>query len=178
MSIVLMMVAGAPALAEDVIKIGYTAPFTGSGAEYGTNGWRGMQLALEELNAKGVKVGDKTYKIEIVRYDSVCTPTEGVANVRKLALEDKVVGILGDHCSSVCTAIAPLCDEYKIPGLTIECAADKVTKPGSEYYFRMRPSMGLDRSAGGSSDHEDIQAQNRGVHCDQRRLRQVVRRLF
>ena len=143
MSLVLMMITGGPALAEDVIKIGYTAPFTGSGAEYGTNGWRGMQLALEELNAKGVKVGDKTYKIEIVRYDSVCTPTEGVANVRKLALEDKVVAILGDHCSSVCTAIAPLCDEYKIPGLTIECAADKVTNPGSEFYFRMRPSMGL-----------------------------------
>lgn len=143
MSLALMMVTGGPALADDVIKIGYTAPFTGSAAEYGTNGWRGVQLALDEVNAKGVKVGDKTYKVEIVRYDSVCTPTEGVANVRKLALEDKVVAILGDHCSSVCTAISPLCDEYKIPGITIECAADKVTKPGSPFYFRMRPSMGL-----------------------------------
>jgi branched-chain amino acid transport system substrate-binding protein len=40
-------------------------------------------------------------------------------------------------------AIAPLCDEFKIPGLTIECAADGVTQPGHEFYFRMRPSMGL-----------------------------------
>ncbi|MBF0530181.1 MAG: ABC transporter substrate-binding protein, partial [Deltaproteobacteria bacterium] len=54
-----------------------------------------------------------------------------------------VVAVLGDHCSSVCAAIAPLCDEMKIPGLTIECAADKVTSPGNEFYFRMRPSMGL-----------------------------------
>lgn len=126
-----------------VIKIGYTAPFTGSAAEFGTNGWRGVQLALDEINAAGLKVKGETYKIEIVRYDSRCEPTEAVANMRKLALEDKVIGVLGDHCSSCCRGIAPLADEFKIPAITIECAADNVTSPGHEYYFRMRPSMGL-----------------------------------
>ena len=29
-----------------VIKVGYTAPFTGSAAEFGTNGWLGVQLML------------------------------------------------------------------------------------------------------------------------------------
>jgi len=126
-----------------VIKIGYTAPFTGAGAEYGTNGWRGIQLALEDINKRGITIDGEQYQIKIIRYDSICTPTEGVANVRRLAMEDKVVAILGDHCSSVCMAIAPLLDDFKIPGLTIECAADSVTKPGHEFYFRMRPSMGL-----------------------------------
>jgi len=126
-----------------VIKIGYTAPFTGAAAEFGTNGWRGIQLALEEINAAGVKVKGQNYKVEIVRYDSRCEPTEAVANMRKLALEDKVVGVLGDHCSSCCRGIAPLATEFKIPAITIECAADNVTSPGQEYYFRMRPSMGL-----------------------------------
>lgn len=129
--------------AAKTIKIGYTAPFTGAAAEFGTNGWRGIQIALEEINKKGIKIGADTYQIEIVRYDSVCTPTEAVANTRKLALQDKVVGILGDHCSSACNAMAPLCDEFKIPGITIECAADNVTKPGHDFYFRMRASMGL-----------------------------------
>jgi len=131
------------ATAAKVIKIGYTAPFTGSAAEFGTNGWRGIQLALEEINQTGVKVQGETYKIEIVRYDSRCEPTEAVANMRKLAMEDKVVGVLGDHCSSCCMGIAPLCDEFKIPGITIECAANGVTSPGNDFYFRMRPSMGL-----------------------------------
>lgn len=126
-----------------VIKVGYTAPFTGTAAEFGTNGWRGVQLALEEINEKGIIINGKTHKIKIIRYDSVCTPTEGVANVRRLGMEDRVVAILGDHCSSVCMAIAEVCDELKIPGLTIECAADAVTSPGHEFYFRMRPSMGL-----------------------------------
>lgn len=127
----------------EVIKVGYTAPFTGTAAEFGTNGWRGVQLALEEINEKGIIINGKTHKIKIIRYDSVCTPTEGVANVRRLGMEDRVVAILGDHCSSVCMAIARVCDELKIPGLTIECAADAVTSPGHEFYFRMRPSMGL-----------------------------------
>ncbi|MBN1837244.1 MAG: ABC transporter substrate-binding protein, partial [Spirochaetales bacterium] len=79
------------AAAGKTIKLGYVAPFTGSAAEFGTNGWRGIQLALEEINAKGVNVGGESYQIEIVRYDSKCEPTEAVANMRKLALEDKVV---------------------------------------------------------------------------------------
>jgi branched-chain amino acid transport system substrate-binding protein len=125
------------------IKVGYTAPFTGSAAEFGTNGWRGVQLALEDINEKGVKVGGETYHIEIVRYDSRCEPTEAVANIRKMAMEDKVVAFIGDHCSSCCMGIAPLADEFKIPGITIECAANAVTSPGHDYFFRMRPSMGL-----------------------------------
>jgi len=125
------------------IKIGYVAPFTGPAAEFGTNGWRGISIALEEINEEGINIGGATYKIEIIRYDDRCEPSEAAAAARRLILEDKVVALLGSHCSSCCMAVAPLCDEYKVPGITIECAADAVTSPGHEYYFRMRPSMGL-----------------------------------
>ncbi len=143
LAVAFLMGSTTTVLAEDVIKIGYTAPFTGSAAEFGTNGWRGIQIAMDDINEKGVMVGGKKYAVEIIRYDSICTPTDGVANVRKLAMQDRVVAILGDHCSSVCNAIAPLCEQFQIPGLTIECAADNVTNPGNEYYFRMRASVGL-----------------------------------
>ncbi len=125
------------------IKIGYTAPFTGSAAEFGANGWRGVQLALEDINKKGITIDGELYKIEIMRYDSRCEPTEAVSNARKLILEDKVVAILGDHCSSCCMGVAPLCEEYKIPGITVECMGDGVTSPGYDYYFRMYIPSGL-----------------------------------
>ena len=125
----------------DVIRIGYTAPFTGAAAEYGNNGWRGILLALEDINKKGISIGGKPYKIRIHKYDSVCTPDEGISNVHKMVTEDQVVAILGDHCSTVCSVIAPLCDQYRIPGITIECAMDSVTNPGHEFYFRMRPTV-------------------------------------
>ncbi len=123
------------------IRIGYTAPFTGAAAEFGNNGWRGILLALEDINAKGIVVGGKPYKIRIYKYDSQCAPKNGIAHFHQMVTEDRVVAILGDHCSSVCNAIAPLCDQYRIPGITIECAVDSVTNPGHEFYFRMRPTV-------------------------------------
>jgi branched-chain amino acid transport system substrate-binding protein len=123
------------------IRIGYTAPFTGPAAEFGNNGWRGILLALEDINKKGISIGGKPYKIRIHKYDSVCTAEEGISNVHKMVSEDRVVAILGDHCSTVCSVIAPLCDQYQIPGITIECAVDSVTNPGHEFYFRMRPTV-------------------------------------
>ncbi len=123
------------------IRVGYTAPFTGAAAEFGNNGWRGILLALEDINKQGISIGGKNYKIRIYKYDSACTPEEGISNVHKMVSEDKVVAILGDHCSTVCSVIAPLCDQYRIPGITIECAVDNVTNPGHEFYFRMRPTV-------------------------------------
>jgi len=126
-----------------VIKVGYTAPFTGAAAEYGNNGWRGILLALEDINARGIVIGDKRHTVRIVKYDSACTPEEGIASVESMISEDGVVAVLGGHCSTVCSVIAPLCDQYRVPGITIECAVDSVTKPGHEYYFRMRPPVSM-----------------------------------
>jgi branched-chain amino acid transport system substrate-binding protein len=136
-----LMTTPATAIETGEIRIGYSAPFTGAAAEYGNNGWRGILLALEDINKEGISIGGKLHKIRIFKYDSVCTPDEGFSNVENMILEDKVVAILGDHCSTVCSVIAPLCDQYQIPGITIECAMDSVTKPGHEFYFRMRPTM-------------------------------------
>ena len=141
LTISVMMITPAIASETGEIRIGYTAPFTGTAAEYGNNGFRGILLALMEINKKGISINGKLHKIRIVKYDSMCTPDEGVLNVHKMVTEDKVVAILGDHCSTVCSSIAPLCDQYQVPGLTIECAVDSVTKPGHEFYFRMRPTV-------------------------------------
>ncbi|MBW2613093.1 MAG: ABC transporter substrate-binding protein [Deltaproteobacteria bacterium] len=136
-----LIITPARAIETGEIRVGYTAPFTGAAAEYGNNGWRGILLALKDINKEGISIGGKRHKIRIFKYDSLCTPDEGLSNVEKMISEDKVVAILGDHCSTVCSAIAPLCDQYQVPGITIECAVDSVTKPGHEFYFRMRPTV-------------------------------------
>jgi branched-chain amino acid transport system substrate-binding protein len=141
LTISVLVITPAIAVEAGEIRIGYTAPFTGAAAEYGNNGWRGILLALEDINKEGVSIDGKQYKIKISKYDSVCAPDEGISNVEEMISEDKVVAILGDHCSTVCSAIAPLCDQYRIPGITIECAVDSVTNPGHEFYFRMRPTV-------------------------------------
>lgn len=129
--------------AAGTIKIGYTAPFTGSAAEFGVNGWRGVETALDEINEEGIEIGGTVYTIDIIRYDDVCTPTEGVANVMRLITEDEVCAILGSHCSSVCLAIEDRAREYEVPMITIECMADELTRKDNEYYFRAWPSSSI-----------------------------------
>lgn len=146
-----LLLVGLPVLASGkgeaepakTIKIGYTAPFTGSAAEFGTNGWRGVQLAMEDINKDGIRIAGETYRVQVVRYDSRCEPTEAVSNTRKMILEDKVVAILGDHCSSACLGMAPICEENKVPGITVECMADAITSPGFDFYFRIYIPSGL-----------------------------------
>jgi len=136
------------------IKIGYVAPFTGPAAEYGTNGWRGIQIALEEINGpkgiilsteekrrilgttEGILVGGKVYKIKIIRYDDKCKPEESVAATQRLILQDKVTVIIGSHCSSCCFAMQKFAEEYKIPMISPECMARDLTTGGNQWWFR------------------------------------------
>lgn len=129
--------------AANVIKIGHTGAYTGSAAELGTYGRYGIEIAMEEINKEGIMIKGQKYTIEVLWYDDRCEPTQGVNNVQRFIQSDHVVAILGSHCSSVCMATVPIIQQNKIPTLTIECAADALTRQNATYYFRMRPSMPL-----------------------------------
>ena len=61
---------GSAALAQDVIKVGAPLPLTGPLSPEGIKQQRGYDLWAETANAKGgIKVGGKTYKVEIVYVD-------------------------------------------------------------------------------------------------------------
>src|SRR5262249_36212616 len=58
------------ARAEDVIKIGAPLAATGAEAREGVLAKQGYDLWAETVNARGgIKVADKTYKVQIVYYD-------------------------------------------------------------------------------------------------------------
>jgi branched-chain amino acid transport system substrate-binding protein len=62
--------AASQALAEDVIKMPITGPFTGGSAPMGVSMRDGAKLEISEINeAGGVKVGDKMMKIEAIERD-------------------------------------------------------------------------------------------------------------
>jgi len=83
------------ALAEDVVKIGYNAPLSGPAAAWGLPGMQGVNIWLEKVNgAGGIKVGDKAYKVEIVKYDNEGVGSKALLGARKLVQEDEVVAML------------------------------------------------------------------------------------
>ena len=70
--------AKAAAAPSEVLKIGHVAPLTGGIAHLGKDNENGARLAVEEINsAGGLKVGDKTYKLELVAEDDKADPMHG-----------------------------------------------------------------------------------------------------
>ena len=62
-------------MAQEVVKIGHVGPVSGAIAHLGKDNENGARLAIEELNAKGVKIGGKAVKFELIAEDDAADPT-------------------------------------------------------------------------------------------------------
>jgi branched-chain amino acid transport system substrate-binding protein len=124
------------ARAADTVKIGAAFALSGSIAVYGEGFKKCVDLAVEEINAKG---GIKGKKIEIVYEDNKSNPKDCVTAVRKLITVDKVPVMFGPAGSSNFMAVAPVAQENKVVLLSAQGAAVGLTKAG-DYIFRVFPS--------------------------------------
>src|SRR3954468_11107641 len=61
--------APTPAPAVEVVKIGHVGPLTGAIAHLGKDNENGARLAIEDANAKGIEIGGKKVKFEMVPED-------------------------------------------------------------------------------------------------------------
>ena len=131
-SVLLTLVLGvclgmtALALAEDVVKIGYNAPLSGPAAAWGLPGLQGVNIWLDKVNgAGGIKVGDKSYKVEIAKYDNEGVGSKALLGARKLVQEEKVVAMLmlGGATSA---AVQPYLTKQKV--MTFVLIASDITK--------------------------------------------------
>ncbi len=95
------LLAAGPALAQEVVKIGYSGPLSGGAAQYGKNVLDGMQLAVAELNAAGPEIAGKKVKIEIVPLDDKYNPSETAINAQRLAQQHKTPAILVPHSGGI-----------------------------------------------------------------------------
>lgn len=85
-----------PAWSAETLKIGAIGSLSGGGTAWGLAIKRGAELAVEEVNkAGGLKVGDKTYNIELLMYDDQYTGQGGKTAAERLVFQDKVKFIVG-----------------------------------------------------------------------------------
>ena len=76
---------GGSSFAQDmVVKIGHVGPTSGSIAHLGKDNENGARMAIEELNAKGVTIGGKKVKLELLAEDDAGDPKQGTAAAQKL----------------------------------------------------------------------------------------------
>ncbi len=100
----------------DNIIFGAALSFTGKYSTNGKHTKNGYDLVVKRINEMGgVKVGGKTYKIEIKYYDDESTPARAGQLADRLIKQDDIKFILGPYGSGPTKGMAPITEKYKIP---------------------------------------------------------------
>jgi branched-chain amino acid transport system substrate-binding protein len=113
------------------IKLADVAELSGGGATVGTNWKNGIDLAIEEINAKGGILGRK---LEVTHADSQSNPGVARAQVQK-ALDGEPYVLLGPGYSGSVKVVAPLAAEAGITEIMGGEAAE-LTQAGNKFLFR------------------------------------------
>jgi branched-chain amino acid transport system substrate-binding protein len=96
------------------IKIAVVDAQSGASSDLGQFEWRGVSLAVNQVNAAG---GIDGRKIQLKLYDDQGDPTVGTELARKIA-SDGDIGMLGTAESAVTIAMAPILKAEQIPNIT------------------------------------------------------------
>lgn len=117
----------------DTIKVGLQAPMTGDNAQYGQDMKNGVELAFKKINSDG---GINGKKLELIVGDDKATPSEAVAVVNKMIMNDGVKAIIGGYNSSPTLAAQDVSGPAKVLHLNMGASPD-LSKTGNKYLFRV-----------------------------------------
>src|SRR3982751_5376682 len=119
-----------------VVKIGHVAPTSGGIAHLGKDNENGARMAIDELNAKGVTIGGKKAKFELVAEDDAGDPKQGTAVANKL-VDAKVNGVIGHLNSGTSIPASKLYSDAGIPQISPSATNPKYTRQGFKTAFRV-----------------------------------------
>src|SRR5437868_286101 len=134
---ILAAAAALPAAAQEPVKIGLVTALSGQSARAGEALTRGLQVAIDEINAKGGVL--KGRKLELLRRDDESIPAKGVIAARELYFKEKVAVLFGGLDSPVAVAIVPIANGNKLPFIDPSAAGTAITQNGAQdnYAFRV-----------------------------------------
>ena len=131
----LFALAGA-AGAQTVVKIGQVSPMTGNIAHFGKDNEWGAKLAIEDLNAKKLKIGGQEVKFELLSEDDGADPKQATAAAQKLA-DAKVRGVIGHLNSGTTIPASKIYSDNNIPQISPASTNPKYTLQGFKTAFRV-----------------------------------------
>ena len=158
-------VAG-PAMAKvegNTIILGSSISLTGKYATNGLHTQRGYDYAVKVINeAGGVKVGGKSYMLDVKYYDDESTPARGAQLAERLIQQDGVEYMLGPYSSGMTKAIAPVSEKFGVPMVEAEGASRSLFTQGYKYLFAVLSTSeqylatAVDMAAASTSDPSSI----------------------
>ena len=130
------MFAGAAAADDLIVKIGHVGPTSGAIAHLGKDNENGARMAIDDLNAKNVKIGGKTAHFELVAEDDAADPKQGTAVANKL-VDAKVNGVIGHLNSGTTIPASKIYSDAGIPQISPSSTNPKYTRQGFKTAFRV-----------------------------------------
>jgi branched-chain amino acid transport system substrate-binding protein len=131
-----LLLAGS-ALAQDlVVKIGHVGPTSGGIAHLGKDNEMGARMAIEELNAKGVTIGGRKARFELLAEDDAADPKQGTAAAQKL-VDAKVNGVIGHLNSGTSIPASKIYSDAGIPQISPSATNPRFTRQGYKTTFRV-----------------------------------------
>ena len=127
----------APAAAAEPVKLGFVAALSGQSAKSGEGIRRGLEVAIDEVNARGGVLGRP---LVLVARDDESNPAKGQIAARELIDREGVVALFGGLDSPVSQAIVPIANGAKIPFMGVWAAATGITRNGANPNFVFRVS--------------------------------------
>ncbi len=129
--------AAKAAPAEEVVKIGHVAPLTGQIAHLGKDNENGARMAVDEINAAGgLKVGDKTIKLELVGEDDKADPKEGTLAAQKI-VDSGAVAVVGHLNSGTSIPASKIYSDANMTQISPSATNPKLTEQGFKTTFRV-----------------------------------------
>src|SRR5215210_5454825 len=128
--------AGVASAQDMVVKIGHVGPTSGGIAHLGKDNENGARMAIDELNAKGVTIGGKKVKFELLNEDDAADPKQGTAVAQKL-VDAKVKGVIGHLNSGTTIPASRIYSEAGIPQISPSATNPKYTQQGFKTAFRV-----------------------------------------
>jgi branched-chain amino acid transport system substrate-binding protein len=125
----------APAEETVTVTIGHAGPLTGGIAHLGKDDENGVHLAVDEANAKKIKLGGKTVNFVMMSEDDQADPKLGPTIAQKFA-DAKVAGVVGHLNSGVSIPASAVYNQAGLPMISGSATNPKLTEQGFKTIFR------------------------------------------
>lgn len=142
--------ASAMARADGELVLGYMMAKSGPYVSLAGTNEIAVDLAVEEINAKG---GINGKKIKVVKFDTAGDPKQATTALRRFADDDAALAVIGPFSSSEVRTTFPVGERAGIPQMSMASSAPGLTK-GFSYGFRNTTDEGkvIDQVLGAIKD--------------------------
>ncbi|RQR43330.1 branched-chain amino acid ABC transporter substrate-binding protein [Burkholderia sp. Bp9140] len=136
------------------VAIGFAAPLTGASAHYGADLKRGVELAIDDANAKKLVIGGQPVRFTVDAEDDQGDPRTGSQVAQKL-VDAKVAGVVGHFNSGTSVPASRIYYNAGIPMVSPTATNPTLTSQGFSTVFRVTNS---DAQMGQLAGHSAVEA--------------------